>query len=535
MKSFRDPVEYRASLGIRPFSPAWSATLKGLYGSPMTAEEIDLFVRLSGGVEPRDGGWDECFANVGRRGGKDDTAKSVALFEAMHVPHSVVASPGQRLVMPVITPLRSQAEGLIKMAQGEAKLPANRKAVARTTASEVEFKNGVILSVQTCDAVAVVGDTVPFVVCNEWSLWPGAGSVMPASVIESNLRPARAPVIGAPVRRKINIGSSYIKEGLAFDTFLEGYGNPASDILVLHGSTEDFNPNIDKAWLEKERRRIGDRSFAMHYLSEWQDAIEDGWFGDCISTCVDTERTSPLPRREGVQYIVAIDQAFSGDQFAICVAHCEERDGALPRVVVDMVDAWKAPRGKKLSVDVAVLRCKAICHQYGTSSLVLDQFSSHMLINDFARVGITARESVWNKDKPALYRSVRDSMVDGLVRLPNDPALIREFSSIRGKLLASGHEQIAGAGAHDDRVSAAVLAITEAMKMRPSPSIGLDAIAEAQRFMPKAINPMIGVSGGIDHSPPANPGNWHRTHSEWAAERDAEDYGLGYDRGDRWW
>lgn len=457
-----DPIAWESSLPIRPSSPAWRAVVRAVYGSPLTPDERATFLSLSGGVEPPAGGSSDVLVVAGRRGGKSETMARVATFEALHGGHHVALARGQRGRIVVISPLREQSQEILGYTRGLAALPQIRKRVAGVTADSVEFTNGIVVSVMTADAVAVSGPTIVCVIRDEWAKWPGPESATPDTAIESSLRPALAPVVGAPPRRILGITSAYLDEGLAYDTDRTCYGRPDAPTLVLRGSTIDFNPAIDRAWLERERRR-DPRAFAREYECAWQSAVTEGWFGaDTIEACVDRGRVRS-PRIPGIEYVCAIDAAFRADAFTCAVAHAERRDDRAV-AVLDRIAAWHAPKGGVLQVEPTVAAVVGIAKAYGCERVLADQYAAVPLAESFRRHDLRMVEIPWtNRSKPARFRRVRDAMTDGAVRLCDDAETIRELHNIQGKLLRSGGEQIEARRGHDDRVSAAVLALSEAM------------------------------------------------------------------------
>lgn len=467
MNTFRDPIEWEATLPIRPSSPAWRATIKAVYGSLLEPDELNLFLELSGGRQPPEGGADEFLGVIGRRGGKSETIGRVAVFEALHGNHAVALAPGQVGLIPVISPLREQSAEIIRYVKGLCELPAVKKRVARVLAESVEFKTGVTVAVMTADAVNVSGPTVVTAIRDEWAKWPGDDSTMPDREIENSLRPALAPVEGAPRRRLIGITSSYIQEGLAFETDRDRFGREGSPVLVVRGSTERFNPNISKTWLATQKALVGDAIFAREYLGVWQPAIVEGYFpGSLVTACVDPGRTSSPPV-EGISYYAAIDAAFRGDLFALAIVHREQRVDAAPLTVVDGVWTWRGTKGEPLPVEETVAECAAIIRQYDATSYA-DQFALDPLKEAFLRHDIWLFEEPWTAStKPARFSSIRAAMTNGYIRLPDDSALVREFCNIRARSLRSGGEQIEARSGTDDRVHAVVLAASEAMTKQP--------------------------------------------------------------------
>ena len=460
----RDPIAWEATLPIRPSSPAWACVVKALYGVPLDEHERALFCELAG-REPPEGGADEFLAVVGRRGGKSETIARVAVFEAIHGGHQVALAPGQTALIPIISPLREQSQEILGFVRGLAALKQVRRFVdGEPTRDGVRFTTNVEVRTLTADAINVSGPTVVCGIRDEWAKAPDDNSAMPDRVIDDSLRPSLAPLAGAPRRRLIGITSAFIKSGVTYETDRDCFGKPDAPVLVVRGSTEQFNPNIDRAWLEKQRKRVGRHVFAREYLAEWQDAISEGWFGvDVVDKCVDAGVSTREPS-PGVNYVVAIDQAFRGDLFAVTVAHGEHREkGKLPLLIVDRVDAWKPSKGTPLDVAECVRDVREICREYGVSSVLADQHAFEPLKDDFAEVGLDLVRRDWTSTgKAPVYRVIRDAMVSGRVRLLDVRELVQEFHNIQGELLRSGGERIEAARGHDDLVSSTVLALHEA-------------------------------------------------------------------------
>ena len=466
-----DPIAWEETLPtLRPSSPAWRAVTIATWGRrPLSAADEALFVKLSGGRPVPDGGSDAVLVVAGRRGGKSETIARWSIFEGLHGGHEVSLAPGQTGVLAVVCPEQKHAREVIGYAKGLAALPTVKRHVARVTEAAVTFKSGLEIRVVTANELAVAA-TYVMIILDEAARLPGDEAVMPDKAVIASMLPGMAPIKGAPRRKLVAITSAFIDSGWAYETDRDNFGRPDADVLVLRGSSEAFNPNIDRAWLERERRKDA-TSAAREYGDgdtppEWQPAVTEGWFGpETIERCIDRGRGN-LPPAAGATYYVAVDAAFSRDNFGIAVVR-NEWDRGTRRTVVVYVDAFKPPAGGSLSPRDCVERTIAVLQRYGQSVVSLDQFCAPMLIESFADRGVAAHQIPWTgsgiKSKAARFRDVREGMRDGLVRLPDDRALRREFHRVRGHLTQSGHEAIEAIGKGvDDRVSAVVMACSVA-------------------------------------------------------------------------
>jgi hypothetical protein len=509
---FRDPIEWEATLPIRPSSSAWVAVKRGIYGTIETSTERELFMQLSGGVEPPAGGVTEALITKGRRSGGSEAMARIAVFEAVEVPHSIALAPGQIGVFAIICPRRDQAQEVIAYVKGLAALPKLKRHVTKVLEDEVVFKTGIAVRVLTADAVAVSAWTIVGAVRDEFWKFPGEESAMNDAAIDASLRPALAPVRGAPPRRLLAVGSAYLTEGLAYETDRDCFGQLGAPVLCLRGSTQLFNPNIDEAWLARERDRDAD-AFEREYECVPKAALTPGWIGAAnLARSIDHGRTEPMRFEAGRRYYIAVDQAFEHDRYvtAVAVAKVGPLDEATGKrggriTYVCMIDAITPPADGTLSVEACGRRTAQICECYGRTDVTIDQFSAAPFIEILGRLGVRAVKVPWlggqtEGSKADKYRAVREMMRMGTLRLPDDPALVAEFANLRGKLLrGSGGERIEAARGHDDRVSAVVAAVSEAIA-HPASTTDADLTwweIRERRIAEQRLGRLLGSAGDL--------------------------------------
>ena len=471
-KQYTSPIAWEKDLPIRQSSLAWRSLIKAFYGETLDPAEIACFRRISGGREPTPGGDSEILVVAGRRGGKSETTARLAIYEACYGGHKKALARGQYGLIPIISPLKEQSMEIMRYCKGFLDLPQVKPFVeSEPTLTEIRFKTRVIIRVMAADALNVSGPTIVCAIRDEAAKFGGDESAMSDREIENSLRPALAPVKGAPKRRLISITSAYTRDGIAYEADRDWYSKANAPLLVVRGNTETFNPNIDQAWLAKERVRVGEKVYRREYEAEWQDATLDGYFNDVLEASIDRGREVSHPR-DGYDYWIAIDPAWKGDRWAIAVVHREREGLGALKTVVDMVKVWSPQRGKVLSTEETLAKVAAIARQHGTEVVYTDQASGPALVEMSKRVGLHLVEVPWtggfgHESKSSKFRRVHSGMADGLIRLPDDPDTIREFSNVSSKLLKSGAERIEARVGHDDRVHAVVMAIAMSMEKDP--------------------------------------------------------------------
>jgi len=476
----------RELAGVRPFTIGFRAISKAIRGLPLSTEERFAFTEMSGGIEPRDGtGFADVLLIKPRRAGGSEWIASELFFEACYGNHGVMAAPGQVLALPLVCARRDQSAELLSYARGLAQLGTLAHLVESITADEVLFNTGVALRIVTADLNAVSGMTACGYGLSEFAKFPGDDAAQSDRVIVDSLDPATAPLVGAPVRRRLRETSAFIQDGLAYETDRDWHGKPDAPTLVLRGCFRLLNPSIDRDFLAREKRRLSPAVFAREYgpdfdsPPEWQSSVTESWFGDTIDSCVDEGRGILEPNPQ-VSYFAGIDLGVRQDGAALAIGHRERIDGE-PVTIVDGVWYWAA--GSK-ALGQIVQESAAIIRKYRARAWA-DQFHFDSVKDAYAREQVLVVEAPWSsmgdKSKANRFNRCKYEMRDRRVRLPGaDTALIREFYNLGGKLLRSGTEQIAARRGGDDRVHAAILMISEALEHQPDrkPSFTHWTIAE---------------------------------------------------------
>jgi len=127
--------------------------------------------------------------------------------------------------------------------------PILRNEIESITQHEVRLKNRIIIGVHTLSFRSIRGRTLLAVVSDETAYLRDESSANPDVEIYRACMPALAAANGM----WISISTGYMKAGLLYEKWRQHWGQPSDDVLVINGTTAQFNSTIDPAVIERAR------------------------------------------------------------------------------------------------------------------------------------------------------------------------------------------------------------------------------------------------------------------------------------------
>jgi hypothetical protein len=408
----------------------------------MEAERMALFKKLAGGREPPTRRVRELEVIAGRRSSKTETAAAAAVYLG-----TVGAEldgtlsklrPGERGVISVIAVDRSQARVAVNYLRGMFdSSPTLAAMVERQTAEGVELNNGVSIEVQTNSYKAVRGRTLICAIFDEACFYR-ADTESASSDVE--LYRACVPGLATTGGMLIIISSPYWRKGLAYDKWKRHYGQD-SDVLVIQGSTLDFNPTIDKRVIDEALAEDYEAAKA-EWLGEWRDDVANFVQAEVINQAV---RSSPLelPYDRRYTYRSFTDAAGGGrDEFTMAIGH---KDGE--RIVIDVLRARHGVPAQIVEEYARLMR------EYRITETTMDRYAGSWPADEFNRHSI--RTKVSEQAKSGLYMDALNALNSGTVELPPDETMARQFLNLERRTARGGKDSIDHPiGGHDDRANA---------------------------------------------------------------------------------
>jgi hypothetical protein len=440
-EALRDGNLLGAALGDITSWRTWCTILKAAFAEPLSDQERELFAQLAGDRSPPSRRVRELWCGpIGRRSGKSRMAAAIACHVALLTDHKRLA-PGETGVVAIVARNREQAGvvfGYVKGFLQASSLLAGQ--VENFGRDEITLRGGIRIGVITNSFRSSRGMTLLAVIGDEIGYWDDESLARP----DVETFRAVLPSLIASGGMWVGISSGYRRSGLLFEKHRDHFGRDNDDVLAISGSTQQFNPLIDRDAIAKARDEDPELAEA-----EW-----DGGFRRDVSTflsdhdidaAVDHTRPLELGPRSGVSYIGFVDPSGGRhDAYAVAIGHV-----AGTRTVLDVVRSTEPP----FDPHAVTQALTALLKDYGLSEISGDCYSSAWVEVAFRDAGINYIRS--EKPKSALYLEAAPLFARGVISLPNHPTLLRELRLLERRTHRSGRDTVDHApGGHDDCANA---------------------------------------------------------------------------------
>lgn len=424
----------------------WRAVLKAAYGERLDDQELELFREVAE-RDPPAHRVRELWIKAGRRAGKDSIASAVATVAALsdYRPH---LRPGERASILCLACDREQAKIVHRyIAAYFRSRPLLRPLVERETEDGLELNNGVEIIVATNSFRAVRGRTIACVILDEVAYWRDSDAANPDVEIYNALVPGLATLPGAML---IGISTPYRRTGLLYQKWVEHYGKPDDDVLVVGGPSRLFNEALDQRIIDKALERDPEAA-AAEWLAEWRSDISDFLDRGLVEAATDLGVHALPPRVH--RYFAFVDTSGGrGDSFACAIGHSEGTT-----VVLDALYERRPPFDPMAVVaEVAVL-----LKTYGLTEVTGDNYGAEWVVEAFAKEGVRYVRA--DRDRSKIYLDVLPLFTAGRVHLLDNKRLVHQLVSLERRTSRSGRDAIGHpAGGHDDLANACAGALVTA-------------------------------------------------------------------------
>jgi hypothetical protein len=427
-QALEDPALLGASLEGSSWA-GWRVLLIAAMGEPLTRSERKVFARFTGREREPGRRIEEAAFIVGRRGGKDRAASTLATYIAGLCDHSDVLARGERGVVVCIGPDQRQARiSLDYVTAAFEATPLLAQLIANRTADALELTNRIIVEVRAASFRRIRGVTAVAVIASEAAFWMDAeSSVNPDTEILNAVRPALATT-GGPL---VLISSPYARRGELWNIYRQHHG-PDGDplILVAHGASRDLNPTLPQRVVDRALERDPAAARA-EYLAEFRSDVETFISRDAIEaiTSRGVRERAPL---SGLSYAGFVDPSGgSADSMTLAIAHKEGE-----RALLDCVREVRPP----FSPDAVVREFADTLRYYRVATVRGDRYAGEWPRERFRVHGIEYRPA--DKPKSDLYRDLLPAVNSGLVDLLDHERLTAQLTALERRSARGGRDSI---------------------------------------------------------------------------------------------
>jgi hypothetical protein len=428
----------------------WRALLLATMGERLTASELEIFKRFTGGrTQAPPSRVEEAAFVIGRRGGKDRAASVLATYLAALVDWSPVLVRGERGLVLCVGPDQRQAKITRDYIEGAFDTaPILATMVVGRTADSIELSNRISIEVRAASFRRLRGVTCVAVIATETAfLMTDEGGLNPDVEILNAVRPSLATT-GGPL---IIISSPYARRGELWNLYHRHFG-PQGDprILVAQGTSRDFNPTLPESVVTRTLERDYPAG-AAEYLAQFRTDIESFIAREVVEAATVPGRRE-LPPTAGVSYVAWTDPAggSGGDSFTLAIAH-RDRNG---RGILDLVREVQPMFSPEQTAEIFA----GVLKSYGISRVTGDRYAGEWPREQFRKHGVAYEPAEQNKSQ--VYGELLPLLNSGRIELLDLPRLAAQLCNLERRTSRGGRDSIDHPPhAHDDIANAAAGAL----------------------------------------------------------------------------
>jgi hypothetical protein len=242
--------------------------------------------------------------------------------------------------------------------------------------------------------------------------------------------------------------------GLLYQKWKEHYGKSDDDVLVVRGTTLQFNPAFDAKVIARQLA-ADPQLYGAEYNSEWRDDLATFISRELLEAAVDPG-VVVRPPIEGTKYFAFADPSGGAhDSFTLGISHREQDGGT----VLDLLFERRAPfNPPEVTEEIA-----ALLKGYSCAQVTGDKYAAGWVIEAFAKAGVVYRHS--DVDRSAIYLDALPLFTSGRARLIDNARLVAQFAALERRTFSTGRDRVDhGRSGRDDAANAAAGALVLAAR-----------------------------------------------------------------------
>jgi hypothetical protein len=420
----------------------WRAVLRAAFGEAMSDAERAAFRTVADREPPAHRVSEACFI-VGRGGGKDSAASLIASHIAMTFDPKGKLRPGEVATIMCIAVDREQANIVLNYIKAYFEtVPALAALVKSIDRDGVTLRNGVAIEVHTNSFRSVRGRTIIAAIFDEVAFWRSEDSAVPDVEVAGAVQPGLARMKDSML---ILISTVHKRSGLLYEKWKGHYGKPDDDVLVVRGTTQQFNPTFDAKTIARQIAS-DPQLYGAEYNSQWRDDLSSYISRELLEAAIDHGVVVRPPQPEITYYSFADPSGGAHDSFTAAIAHREKGD----IVLLDMLYERRPP----FNPSEVVQEIATTLQDYGLSKITGDKYAAQWVVEAFDKCGVRYEQS--ERDRSQIYLDTLPLFTAGQARLIDNARLIGQFAQLERRVFSSGKDRVDhGRAGHDDLCNSA--------------------------------------------------------------------------------
>jgi hypothetical protein len=432
---------------------------------------------------------------LGRRAGKGFLSALLGVEEATAraAEHRAAVRKGEQCVVAIISNSLEQSRIMHRYIRQFLEVDGLRGLIKSDNQTEIVLKNDMVLTCLPASGRTARGRAIAVGIWDEAAhALDGDGRLLSPQGA-SELWEALAPsVMQFPQGKLIVLSTPRWTSGLFHTLCEQAASGSYPDMLHIHAASQEVNPTLDPASLERERQR--DPSlWKREWMAEFDSGVGALFDADAVNAAV--VHRDALPPQPGVTYVCSIDPAYSGDRFGLALGHVNDAG----RLIVDRTHAWQGSHSRPVDHATVLTEVATWAKAYNGARIVTDQFASAAVESGLRERGCLVEAVAWTSaNKIEAAQAARQRFYSGTIELPDDRALVAELCNLEQRPSPAGKPRIQGVG-HDDRAMA-LLGLVAAVEHEVAPA-GVTIEPDSGTFASSAYQARI-----REH--PDRPQNW---------------------------
>jgi hypothetical protein len=469
LQCLKDPLVFGPAFRKPESWRAWVAYLASLFALPLTPEQLEIYQKHTGRIDPPSTPSREAYLVCGRRAGKSFIMSLTAVFLATSRDYRQYLQRGERATVMIIAADRRQARIILRYVAGLLYgSPMLKKLIERETSDTFDLRGQVTIEIATASSKTTRGYALIAAIADEASHWATSIDAAENDVAIINaLKPALRQIPGSLL---LIASSPYARKGVLWEGYNRFYGVEGAP-LVWQASSTAMNPSLNAEEIQAEidaDPAVG----AAEYLGQFRVDVEMLLTREVVLAAV-SQGVYERPPEPHHRYVAFLDPSGgSVDSMALAVGHLEGAD-----VLIDALRDLKPP----FSPEAVTAEFAALMKSYRVTSVTSDRYAGAWVAERLRTHGMA--HDVSKLSASELFVALVPALNGGRVQLLDNVGLLNQLVALERRNTVSSKPSVGHPRNGHDDASVCIAGVCHALLGRePAPVASITSLAAAMGY-----------------------------------------------------